>query len=55
MVGPLGVLAAGPAAANSEVRDVDGSPPGGCWRHVRLRPPQELETSMAGPLASMAI
>jgi hypothetical protein len=29
MAGPLGVLAAGPAAATIEVGDVDGGPPGG--------------------------
>jgi hypothetical protein len=46
---PWGVLAAGPAATTTKVEDVDGGPPGGCWRQVRQRPPTKLETSMAGP------
>jgi hypothetical protein len=50
MVGPLGVLPAGPAAATIGVGDVNGGPPGGCCRQVRQWPPPELETSMAGPL-----
>jgi hypothetical protein len=42
--GPLGVLAAGPAAATTEVRDINGGPPRGCWQYlqeleVRERPP----------------
>jgi hypothetical protein len=44
------VLAAGPAAATTDVEDVGGGPPGGCWRQVRQRPPPMLKTSMAGPL-----
>jgi hypothetical protein len=36
--------------ATTEVEDVDGGPPGGCWRQVRQRPPPKLKTSMAGPL-----
>jgi hypothetical protein len=50
MVGPMWVLAADPTAATTNVKDVDGGPPGGCWRQVRQRPPLKLETSMAGPL-----
>jgi hypothetical protein len=34
MVDPLGVLPACPAAATTEVEDVDGGPPVGCYRHV---------------------
>jgi hypothetical protein len=30
MVGPLGVLATGPAAATTDIEDVDGGPPRGC-------------------------
>jgi hypothetical protein len=30
MVGPLGVLAVGPAAATTDVGDIDGGPPRGC-------------------------
>jgi hypothetical protein len=48
--GPWGVLAAWSVAAITEVEDVDGKPPGGCWRHVQQRPPLKLETSMADPL-----
>jgi hypothetical protein len=47
---PWGVLAAGLTAATTGVGDVNGGPPGGCWRQVRQRPPPELETSMAPPL-----
>jgi hypothetical protein len=32
MAGPWVVLAAGPAAATTEVEDVDGGLLGGCWR-----------------------
>jgi hypothetical protein len=49
MVGPLGVLATGPAAATTEAGDVDGEPPGGCCRDFRQRPPPMLKTSMAAP------
>jgi hypothetical protein len=49
MVGPLGVLLAGPVAATIGVGDVDDGPPGGCWWQVRQWPPPELETSMVGP------
>jgi hypothetical protein len=49
MAGPLGVLAASPAAATTEVEDIDGGPPG-VLAQVRRRPPPKLETSMAGPL-----
>jgi hypothetical protein len=45
----LGVLVVGPAAATTDVDDVDGGPPGGCWRQVRQRPPPMLKTSMVGP------
>jgi hypothetical protein len=44
------VLAVGPAAATTEVEDVDGGPSCGCWWQVRQRPPPKLKTSMAGPL-----
>jgi hypothetical protein len=36
------------------VGDVDGGPRGGCYWQVWQRPPPELETSMVGPLGSMA-
>jgi hypothetical protein len=51
-----GVLLAGPAAATTEVEeDVDGSPPRGCYRRVRQRPPPRLKrTSMTGPLGGAA-
>jgi hypothetical protein len=35
MVGPLGVLSAGPTAATIAVGDVDGEPPGECCRYVQ--------------------
>jgi hypothetical protein len=44
----------GPAAATTGVRDVDGEPPRGGWQKVRLWPPPELETSMAGLLGALA-
>jgi hypothetical protein len=50
MVGPLGVLAACPAAATTEVGDVDGGPLGGAGGKVRQRSPPKLKTSMVGPL-----
>jgi hypothetical protein len=50
MAGPWGVLPAGLTAATTGVGYVDGGPPRGCFRHVRQRPPPELETSMVGPL-----
>jgi hypothetical protein len=34
MAGPLGVLAASPVAVTTEVENVDGEPPGGCWQQV---------------------
>jgi hypothetical protein len=49
MAGTLGVLSAGLAVATTEVEDVDGGPPGGCYRQVRQRPPPKLKTSMAAP------
>jgi hypothetical protein len=49
MTGPLGVLAAGPAAATTEVEDVNGGPPGGCRRQIRQWSPTKLKTSMAAP------
>jgi hypothetical protein len=52
MVGPLGVLVAGLAAATTEVEDVDGGPPGGCWQQVRQRPPPKFKMSMVGPAAA---
>jgi hypothetical protein len=53
--GPLGVLAAGLAAATTKVEDVDGEPPGGCWRQVRQRPPPKLKTLMEGPYRVLAV
>jgi hypothetical protein len=50
MVGPWLVLAAGSAAATTDVEDVDGSPPGRCCRDFRQRPPPMLKTSMASLL-----
>jgi hypothetical protein len=47
------MVAACSVAATTGVGDVDGGPPGGCWRHVRQRPPSESETSMAGPLGGV--
>jgi hypothetical protein len=55
MAGPLWVLVEGPATATTEVRDIDGGPPRGCYRDFWQRPPPMLKTSTAGPLASMAI
>jgi hypothetical protein len=39
-----------PAAATTDVEDIDGGPPMRCWRQVWQRPPPMLKTSMAGPL-----
>jgi hypothetical protein len=44
------MLAAGPAVATTEDEDVDGGPPGECWRDFWQRPPPKLQTSMAEPL-----
>jgi hypothetical protein len=44
------MLVVGPAAASTGVGDIDGRPPGGCWRQVWQRPPPKLETLMVGPL-----
>jgi hypothetical protein len=49
MAGPLGVLAADPTAATTDVEDVDGWPPRGCCRDFQQRPPPMLKTSMMGP------
>jgi hypothetical protein len=49
IAGLLGVLPAGPTATTIEVEDVDGRPPGRCWRQVRQRLPPKLKTSTAGP------
>jgi hypothetical protein len=46
---PWGVLAVGPAAANTKVGDVNGVLLRGCWRQVQQRPPPKLQTSMVGP------
>jgi hypothetical protein len=54
MAGPLGVLAAGLAAATTDVEDVDDGAPGCCCRDFRKRPPLELKTSMAAPLVVLA-
>jgi hypothetical protein len=43
------VLSAGPVAATTDGEDVDGGPPGGCYRDFWQRPPLEFETSMTGP------
>jgi hypothetical protein len=48
------VLAAGPTVATTEVEDVDGGPPGGCWQDFRQCPPPKLETPMVGPLGAVA-
>jgi hypothetical protein len=45
---------AGPPVATTEVEDVDGGPPRGCWRQVCQRPPLKLKTLMAGPLGVLA-
>jgi hypothetical protein len=55
MAGPLGVLAAGPAAATTEAGDVDGGPPRGCSQDFQQRPPPKLETSTVGPLGVLAV
>jgi hypothetical protein len=54
MVGPLGVLVAGPAAATTDVEEVDSGPPGGCCRDFRQWPPPELKTSMTNTLGVLA-
>jgi hypothetical protein len=49
------VMAVGPAAATTEVKDIDGGPPlGGAGGRVRQRPPPKLKTSMAAPLGVLA-
>jgi hypothetical protein len=48
------VSAACPAAASTEVEDIDGGPPRGCWWQVRHRPPLKLKTLMEGPLGVLA-
>jgi hypothetical protein len=49
MVGPLGALPVGPAAATIEVgEDVDGGPPRGCYQCVR-------QPSMAAPLGALLV
>jgi hypothetical protein len=55
MVGPQGVLPTGPAAATTEVGDLHGGPPGGCYRQVRQWPPSELATPIAGPLGVLPV
>jgi hypothetical protein len=49
MVAPLGVLVVGPAVVTTEAGDVDGGPPGGCYRDFRQHPPPMLKTSTAAP------
>jgi hypothetical protein len=49
MAGPLGVLAAGPAAATTEVEDVDDMPPLGCWRQDPAAATTEVEDIDGGP------
>jgi hypothetical protein len=48
------VLTVGPTAATTEVEDVDGGPPEGCWRQVRQQSPPKLKMSMAGSLGVLA-
>jgi hypothetical protein len=55
MADPLGLLSGFLTAATTDVEDIDGGPPKGCWWQVRQRPPPKLKTSMVGPLASMTI
>jgi hypothetical protein len=57
MVGPLGVLLAGPAASTTEFEDdIDGGPPRGRYRQVRQRPPLSLKTvSMVGPQGALSM
>jgi hypothetical protein len=50
MAGPLGLLAAGPAAATTDVEDIDGGAPGYCCRDFRQRSPPMLKTSTTSPL-----
>jgi hypothetical protein len=49
MAGPLRVLAASPAAATTEVEDVDGGAPGGCWRQGPAAATTEVEDVDGGP------
>jgi hypothetical protein len=44
-----GVLAAGLAAATTEVEDVDGGAPGGCWRQGAAVPTTKVEDVDDGP------
>jgi hypothetical protein len=48
--GPLGVVAAGLAAATTEVEDIDDGSPVGCWWQIRHQPHLKLKTSMTDPL-----
>jgi hypothetical protein len=56
MVGPLGALPAGPAAATTVVEeDVDDGPPGERCRLIQQRPPPRLKrTLMTGPWRVMS-
>jgi hypothetical protein len=49
MAVPLGVLAVGPVVATTEVEDVDGGPPGGCWRQSPVAATTEVEDVDGGP------
>jgi hypothetical protein len=48
------VLTTGPAAGTTEVEDVDGEPPRGCYREVCQRPPPKLKTSIPSPCGVLA-
>jgi hypothetical protein len=48
MTGPLGVLA-GPTTTTTEVEDVNGGPPGGCWRQGPVAATTEVEDVDGGP------
>jgi hypothetical protein len=41
--------------ATTNIEDVNGNHPGGCYWDFRQRPPPKLETSMAGPLGVLVV
>ncbi len=49
MAAPCGVLVAGLTAATSEVEDVNGGPPEGCWRQGPATVTTEVEDVDGGP------
>jgi hypothetical protein len=49
-----GVLVAGPAAATTDVDDVNGGPLEGSWWLVRQWPPPKLKTSVTAPWGVLA-